>query len=135
MESFNELSNIDLNGYRLLVADDEPDIAELMREYLDELGAIVACVRNGEEVIETFLKQPEDYDLMVLDVKMPRLGGIEAYKEILKHKKSIPVIFLSGAIDLHGFLQENINKPYVSIINKPFKLDILAQQIFKMLMG
>ena len=125
--------NGNLAKYRFLIAEDNPDILELLREYLTDLGAQVLCARNGKEAITVF-QQQENIDLLVLDVKMPKLSGIKAYKKILSIKEDpVSVIFLSGAIELEGFLEEISKKPFVGILEKPFTLDTLEAKISEIL--
>ena len=78
---------------RILVVDDEPKIRELIREYAEFNGFEVVEAGDGMEAAE--LAKAHDYDVIVMDIMMPKLDGYSAVKEIRKTKKT-PVIMLSA---------------------------------------
>lgn len=77
----------------ILVVDDEVNIRKVVREYAEFEGYRVTEAENGMEAVN--LCQDYDFDLIIMDVMMPRLDGYSACKEIHK-RKSIPVIMLSA---------------------------------------
>ena len=77
----------------ILVVDDEINIRKVVREYAEFEGYEVTEAENGMEAVN--LCHDNDYDLIIMDVMMPRLDGYSACKEIHKNK-SIPVIMLSA---------------------------------------
>ncbi len=77
----------------ILIVDDEINIRKVVREYAEFEGYEVTEAENGMEAVN--LCQKNDYDLIIMDVMMPRLDGYSACKEIHK-KKAIPVIMLSA---------------------------------------
>ncbi len=77
----------------ILVVDDETNIRKVVREYAEFEGYEVAEAENGMEAVK--LCHENDYDLIIMDVMMPRLDGYSACKEIHK-TKNIPVIMLSA---------------------------------------
>ena len=78
---------------RILVVDDEPKIRELIREYAEFNGFEVVEAGDGMEAAE--LAKAHDYDVIVMDIMMPKLDGYSAVKEIRKTKRT-PVIMLSA---------------------------------------
>lgn len=78
---------------KILIVDDEINIRRVVREYAEFEGYEVAEAENGMEAVN--LCHANDYDLIIMDVMMPRLDGYSACKEIRKTKK-IPVIMLSA---------------------------------------
>lgn len=76
----------------ILVADDEKEIRSLIRVYLEKDGFDVIEAENGLQVLERI---EQDVDLLVLDIMMPHLDGIEALRRI-RSKNNIPVIILSA---------------------------------------
>jgi DNA-binding response OmpR family regulator len=81
---------------KILVADDDEKIAELLRLYLDKEGYHVSIARDGEEAITIFNQnQP---DLVILDVMMPKLDGWQVCREIRK-KNDTPILFLTAKSD------------------------------------
>ena len=77
----------------ILVVDDEINIRKVVREYAEFEGYEVTEAENGMEAVN--LCHDNDYDLIIMDVMMPRLDGYSACKEIHKNK-NIPVIMLSA---------------------------------------
>ncbi|MBR5740646.1 MAG: response regulator transcription factor [Firmicutes bacterium] len=102
--------------YKLLVVDDEPKIRELIKEYAEFSGYEVTEAGDGMEAVG--LTKLNDYDLIIMDIMMPRLDGFSACKEI-KKLKDIPVIMLSARGEeydkLFGFelgIDDYVVKPF-----------------------
>ncbi|MBQ7702760.1 MAG: response regulator transcription factor [Firmicutes bacterium] len=102
--------------YKLLVVDDEPKIRELIREYAEFSNYEVTEAGDGMEAVG--LVKLNDYDLIIMDIMMPRLDGFSACKEI-KKLKDIPVIMLSARGEeydkLFGFelgIDDYVVKPF-----------------------
>ena len=70
--------------YKILVADDEQKIREVIREYAEFEGHEVSEAVDGMQVVE--MAKNNDYDIIILDVMMPKLDGFSACKEIRKVK-------------------------------------------------
>jgi AmiR/NasT family two-component response regulator len=82
---------------RILVADDESEMAEYYHETLTCLGhQVVAVARTGQELID--LCRAENPDLVITDIKMPDLDGLDAVMEIARHRP-VPVILVSAYHD------------------------------------
>ncbi len=79
---------------RILVVDDEADIREILRILLESRGYAVACAANGGEAVSHIAAHP-DTDLVIMDIMMPGLSGVEACREIRKHS-SAPILFLTA---------------------------------------
>jgi DNA-binding response OmpR family regulator len=78
---------------KILVADDDKNIAELLRLYLEKGGYTVVIAGDGEEAIAKFT--PENPDLVLLDIMMPKLDGWQVCREIRK-KSNCPIIMLTA---------------------------------------
>jgi DNA-binding response OmpR family regulator len=81
---------------KVLVADDETNIVQLLRLYLREAGYEVVAAYDGRQAIERF--HAETPDLVLLDIMMPELGGFEVCQEIRKTSE-VPVIMLTARSD------------------------------------
>jgi len=77
---------------RVLVVDDEPQIRRVMRTTLVARGYIVSTARSGEEALEKI--REERYDLVLLDMNMPGIGGMEACR-LIRSQSDIPIVILS----------------------------------------
>ena len=102
--------------YKLLVVDDEPKIREIIREYAEFAGYEVTEAEDG--MVALGLCKLNDYDLIVMDIMMPKLDGFSACKEI-KKIKDIPMIMLSARGEeydkLFGFelgIDDYVVKPF-----------------------
>ncbi|GAC1537267.1 MAG: response regulator transcription factor [Herpetosiphon sp.] len=101
---------------RILVADDDPNIANLVRHALSNPGYQVTVSANGLEAIQQFRKTP--FDLVILDIMMPFVDGFEATQRI-RESSDVPIIILTsrGGTDdiVHGFelgADDYITKPF-----------------------
>jgi len=81
---------------KILVADDEPNIVQLLRMYLRNEGYEVIAAANGREALERF--SADQPDLVLLDLMMPGLGGLDVCAEIRRHS-AVPVIMLTARTD------------------------------------
>jgi two-component system KDP operon response regulator KdpE len=77
---------------RILVVDDEPQIRRVMRTTLVARGYMVSTARSGEEALEKV--REERFDLVLLDINMPGIGGMEACR-IIRSQSDIPIVILS----------------------------------------
>lgn len=100
----------------VLIVDDEELIRLLIREYAENEGYKVDEAENGEKAIEMVIAN--DYDLIIMDIMMPKMDGFAAIKEI-KRIKEIPVIMLSARKEeydkLQGFdigIDDYVTKPF-----------------------
>lgn len=79
---------------RVLVVEDERDLNRLIKKRLKEEGLSVDACYNGEEALDYLASV--DYDLLISDIMMPKMDGIELVKRVREMKKDIPFIFLSA---------------------------------------
>ncbi|MDP2876152.1 MAG: CHASE domain-containing protein [Holophaga sp.] len=80
----------------ILVAEDEIVIRETTRAMAERLGFVVLEAADGEEALNHFRAQGDRLSVVMLDLTMPRLGGIEVYSEIRRINPTIPIILCSG---------------------------------------
>lgn len=102
--------------FKILVVDDEEKIREVIREYAEFEGHTVVEAKDGMEAVN--ICKNEDFDVIVMDIMMPKLDGFSAYKEIRK-TKDIPVLMLSARGEeydkLFGFeigIDDYVVKPF-----------------------
>src|SRR5260370_4844544 len=81
-----------MTGASILVADDEPQIRRVLRSTLSSQGYVIIEAKTGEEAVEAV--RNEKPDLVLLDVNMPGIGGIEACREI-RQSSETPIIMLT----------------------------------------
>ena len=104
--------------YRILVTDDEEKIRMLIRKYAEFEGHQVTEAENGMQAVELCRREPEKFDIIIMDVMMPELDGFSAVKEI-RRVSSAPVLMLSARGEeydrIHGFelgVDDYVVKPF-----------------------
>ncbi len=110
--------------YRILVCDDEIKIRETFRDYLSAKGFDVTLAKNGEEAVRK--TQENNFDLIILDVMMPVMNGLEACK-IIRRKTDTPILFLSALGEEQDIL-DGFRNGCDDYIAKPFPMSVLTQK-------
>ena len=110
--------------YRVLVVDDERKIRETISEYLTAKGFDAVMAAEGNEAVQR--SADEAFDLVIMDVMMPVMNGIEACREIREFSDT-PVLFLS-ALGEEGDMLAAFNAGADDYIVKPFPLSVLEQK-------
>ena len=115
-------------GARILLVDDEPLVQELLTNILSEEGHEIEIIDNGNDARERL--GGEDYDVILLDVKIPGISGIELFRHIQKETPSLTekVIFITGDI-MDKDTMDFLSKTGVSYNTKPFDIERLMKDI------
>jgi len=79
---------------RILIVDDEPDITLVIKGGLENSGYLVDAFNGPEQVLSFF--KPDYYDIMIFDIRMPRLNGFQLYREIRKRDGKSKVCFMTA---------------------------------------
>lgn len=80
----------------ILFVDDEQSVADVCGSMLGHLGYKVTIMTNSLDALDLFKAHPDDFDLVITDLTMPKMSGIELAKEVLKINPNIPIILCSG---------------------------------------
>jgi signal transduction histidine kinase/CheY-like chemotaxis protein len=115
-----------------LVVDDEPTVLEFVSQALELIGFKTTTARDGAEAVEAFTKAPERFDLVLLDLTMPRMDGREALREIRLIRPEVPVILSSGFSD-QEFLKETASESNLLFLQKPYQIKELKQIVLSLL--
>lgn len=105
---------------KILIVEDDNFSVILIKEYLKPLNAELYNVRNGKFAVEFCRKH--DVDLVITDILMPVMGGIEELRELRKIKPNIPVV-AQTAYATREKLNELVNVGFDAVITKPFRKD------------
>src|SRR5688500_15584972 len=112
-------------NHDLLLAEDDTNLGNLLKEYLELKGFNVELARNGKEAIDKAMVNA--YDLLILDVMMPRVDGFTVANELRRHKQT-PIIFLTAKGE-----KEDKVKGFESgaddYLTKPFSMEELLLRI------
>lgn len=106
---------------KVLCVDDEPEILELMADFLELLGVDVVTTTDARQGLEIYMTDSNDYDAVITDMKMPYMSGLDLLKELRSRGQNVPIIMASGQFD------EDLDKlskecGITAIIAKPFTL-------------
>jgi two-component system KDP operon response regulator KdpE len=93
---------------KILVVDDEPPIRKLLRMGLTSQGYQVLEAPNGKAALELLAKKP---DLVILDLGLPDIDGLELLRRIRHRQENLPVVVLSSRGDEPGRSQPSISAP------------------------
>ena len=117
----------DLQGVRVLVADDEPTIRDILRRAFHFHGAEATTVGDAQAAIAAVTKS--DFDLLLLDARMPGGGGAEAFRQIqgLRPELARKTVFMSGELSLN--MAEVVGEGYAAIVQKPFLIEQLMHTL------
>lgn len=112
---------------RILLADDEAGIRALTREFLEGEGYLVSEATDGQEALDAFESDPGAWDLVILDLVMPRVGGAEVLNRIQQLRPELPALLISGysAATRPGLL----DPPHRRFLAKPFRLQELLEAL------
>ncbi|MDQ7057469.1 MAG: ATP-binding protein [Ghiorsea sp.] len=120
------------HGELILLVDDEPMVLEMGADVLESLGYRVLQACDGREAVDMFSKHQHDIALVITDVVMPELSGIEAAQRMRQIQSNIPVIFSTG-YDPDSTLTKNILAKHELILSKPYHINELSATISKAL--
>ncbi len=117
---------------RILVVDDEEALRTVLSSELEGEGYNVAMAADGEEAI-TILNS-RDFDLILLDIKMPNVDGFEVLKHVKQNKPATKVIMLTGFADLKNAI-ESKKLGAEDFVSKPYDLVDLLTTVERVLSG
>ena len=117
---------------RILVVDDEESLLKAEMEMLERLGYKVTGTTSPMEALETFRKQPDEFDLIYTDMTMPGMTGLTLAKKLMEIRPHVPVILYSG----HRFPADNneiVKSGIKAFLTKPVILEEIAATIKEVL--
>ena len=115
-----------MEGLRVLIVDDEEELVSALVERMGYRGIEAKYALTGQQSIE--MLQEEEFDVVVLDLKLPGMSGTEVHSYIQKEHPDLPVLLITG----HGAAPEQLGfKPGedFDFFEKPVALDVLMQRI------
>ena len=114
----------------ILVADDDATHREVLRTLLEEWGYAVREAVDGEHAVALCREQP--FDLVLMDVRMPKKSGLEALKEIKVHNPAVPVLIMTAFSEVAAAV-EAIKSGAYDYLTKPLdfeKLKVVLRNVF-----
>ena len=114
--------------------DDEQVVARVVTEQLRRLGYVVTSVNDPEEALELVTEEPEDFDLLLTDLQMPRMDGVELAARVMRICPQLPVVLSTGnrwSVPASTARAAGIRE----IVDKPFRIEELAHVLRAVLQG
>ncbi|UCD80859.1 MAG: response regulator, partial [Desulfobacterales bacterium] len=112
----------------VLLIDDEEMILDVGKSMLQKLGYHVLVAGSGSEALEIYRKDPNEIDLVILDLIMPEMNGGETYDRLKEIDPRVRVLFSSG-YSLDGMANDILKNGSVGFIQKPFDIKKLSQNV------
>ena len=119
---------------KILLVEDEKDILNLFQKFFERSGFYVSAFSEPLLAVQEFMKNNDDndYDLVISDIRMPEMNGIELASIIRKKNKDIPIILMTAS---SSSIREDIDSSILKFLNiedviaKPIKLKELLEKV------
>ena len=113
---------------RILFIDDEESLLDLAKRMLEKLGYRVVVTQSPMEALEIFKDQPDKFDLVISDITMPGLTGVELAEQLIAIRPEIPIILCTGYNE--HVSEKKINSFGIKeFLMKPLEIKVLAKTI------
>ncbi len=113
---------------KIFLLEDELMLQSSVCEYLEALGHTIACFGDGKEAQKDL--ETNIYDLLILDINVPNIDGLNVMKDLYKNNTFTPTIFISANIDINT-ISEAFDLGAIDYLKKPFHLKELGLRIQK----
>lgn len=113
-----------MTGYKILIIDDDAELLKMLKSYLERKKYEIITAENGVEGLSKMALQP---DIILLDVNMPRMDGIEVCQRI-RDKTACPILFLTARVEEQDIVT-GLSSGGDDYILKPFSLKELDARI------
>jgi two-component system cell cycle sensor histidine kinase/response regulator CckA len=120
-------------GTVVLLVEDDLQVRTMAARALAEAGYVVLQAENGRAALDLARKRTERLDLVVADLGLPQMGGVELSRRLREQRPELPVVFISGYAGReaeHG--SEGEPEPFLA---KPFAPDVLVRKVAEVLAG
>jgi nitrogen-specific signal transduction histidine kinase/CheY-like chemotaxis protein len=116
----------------ILFVDDDAQICDSQKKALELIGYTVTAIQDSRAAEEVFSKNPDQFDVLILDLNMPQLSGFELAERIFKIRSNIPAILTTGFAELID--PKKIEElGFHGLLLKPYKIDDISSLIAKVL--
>ncbi len=133
--SENEISEEFVPGKgHVMLVDDEVKILEVGEQLLGVLGYDVVTFSRGQEAVEAFMREGGNFDLIILDMIMPEMGGQDVFRALRKINPDVKVLLASG-YSIDGEASKIMRMGCNGFIQKPFSMEKLSKKIQEILAG
>jgi two-component system cell cycle sensor histidine kinase/response regulator CckA len=114
----------------ILVVDDEEDIRNLLRSYLEASGYYVLVAESGPSGLKLAEHFPGSIDLLITEIRMPLMDGIEFARQMRAVRREMKILYMSASV---GELSSIELEPNTNFISKPFLRESLSKKLLDVL--
>ena len=115
-----------MNEYKILIVDDEPSVCNFLSDYLKYKGYNSKISLSGKEALAAL--NTEHFDLVLLDLIMPKMNGLEVLERIKEIDLKVPIIILTSVKD-KNIAESSLEMGAVDFISKPIDIERLEESI------
>lgn len=115
----------------VLVVDDDSGVRMMVARALESSGYAVVGVSDGAQALELLEAKRVGFNLVLTDIRMPRLGGLELGREVAARQWQIPVLYMSA--DPPAWLMDGDRLPQAACLQKPFTIHTLVTSVRRLL--
>ena len=126
--TINTTPEVNIEGLRIMIVDDEPALSNMLLEYLSKQGAEVSAFTDPIQAMEIFAQQAENIDLVITDESMPEMSGMLLAENMLKLKPELPIILCTGYSE-HANAESVTAIGIAGFLNKPISMNKLKLKI------
>jgi len=123
----HQQANACSSKFRILVVDDDFQVANVIRQILQHEGYHVETAENGREAMDRLMTD-EHFDLVIIDMRMPEMDGLELLKKTRQTKKYLPVIALTGYTTIEDGMRW-VEAGVHNYLVKPFEMKGLLELV------
>lgn len=130
-ERVKESVSVSIEGLHVLLVEDNELNMEIARFIIENEGARVICATNGKEAVDIYKNAPESFDIILMDIMMPEMDGLQATQVIRSFDHDIPIV----AMTANAFAEDKIKAKKAGMnahVSKPLDKDKLIQVISKL---
>ena len=113
----------------ILVVDEEDSIRTLICGFLESEGYEIVLSSNGSDALRFALTSPHRFDLLLTDIQMPGISGIELAQRLLQKWPGLPILLISGVMDVREAREQLSASGPFHFLAKPFDLSQLRQSV------
>lgn len=121
-----------LGSGNILIVDDEPNVLDMLRQLLELMGYSVTPVSSAKQALNLAQQHPEKFNLLITDLTMPEMNGIQLIRDLRKSLPSLPVILCSGYTDVIE-KEKDSEIGITAFLTKPISLNDLSTTLKKAL--
>ncbi|HKI59479.1 MAG TPA: PAS domain S-box protein, partial [Mariprofundaceae bacterium] len=126
----SEDSIVQSEGETILLVDDEKGVTDSSMEVLKSLGYRVMIAHDGKEAVDIYSEHSSEIDVVIMDVVMPKMSGVEAAKRIQEIDPNAKIIFMTGYDKTHA-LPDGLESGGDDLLSKPVNIELLSSVLRK----